>query len=930
MAANPSGPVDNNATVLPEVVVTGSNFPQALDALAIPVDVIDSKVMEESGVNADTLDILRKVAPNIEGTGQENAQNGPGGTFGGAGIAVNGLLTLVLVDGRRVVNDPSGAAGGGQFVDLNLIPPAAIDHIEILEEGASAVYGSDALGGVVNIILKKDFSGWEADSHYGISDNAGHYAERSASLIGGVRTGTSSLTFAFDYAQHDAIFLNERSYSNPVHLSYNYDGVVDIYDVASGNDSYYALAPGINAPPGGGKYTINQLVAQGVYQPKTPEQVLDGFNAANNATLSGFLKRFSATANLEHQIMGRRLVLFSSVMAAHTDTWSQQNAEPNFPYVQDAYIDENFVYGFSPPPPGTGYVAITSPSNPFSPAFINQAGDGQSGEIVTAHSRYTQFPERYNNDSDFFRVVGGLRGDVGENFHWEMAANLDRYTLAYTDSNLVNAAAFDTAISDGTLNPFALIQAPGALNGILGTAFINMVSSLDSYDLKVYGNAADLPGGPLGIALGASYLREGLSALPDIGSLANSVGESQGWEYAYTFNSFSTERVVSSAFVELEVPVTSPGQKIPGAHAITVDGAVRYDSYSGTVGATTNPQVSLSWAPIDSQFKLRASAGTSFVAPLLYALYGPVSTSQLYPITYSVYNGNGALASGQFNGTSGSNPELKPYTAKTWSAGFIFTPDKIRGLSITADFINLTARGFEGTLPPSLIVQSVESLGTASPYAGDVHFGGPNGSPVTAPGSISSHAPQEIYVTGTLVNLGASPECLTNIKFAYVRAFPDIGTFDLSSFWTGVQRLSYQSDPTQPYYSFVGEVSQFGGTAPRWASYTTLDWSCHGAAAFVGLSYTEGLTDVGVGGGDPTGYTHVGAYNQYDVGVSYDFAHFAELRCLRGLKLTVGVNNLFDRTPPLAPNVYPLVNTALAAYDGGIGRLFYINGKYKF
>jgi len=927
--ASPPAPA-SDATVLPDVVVTGSNLPQALDALSVPVAIIDSKVMEESGVDFDTLDILRKVSPNIGGTGEENAQNGGNGTYGGAGAAVNGLLSLVLVDGRRVVNDPSGAVNGGQFVDLNLIPPAAIDHIEVLEDGASAIYGSDALGGVINIILKKNYNGWESDAHYGYSDNTGHYSERAASLVGGVSNDTTSITIGLDYAQHDAIFLKDRGYSNPVNVTYNYSGVIDIYDEASGSDDFYQLAPGVNAPPGGGAYTIGQLVSQGIYVPKTPTQVLDGFNAANNITLIGYLKRYSALANMEHRIFGNHLVAFSSVIAAHTTTWSEQDGQPNFPYVQDAYVDNDLYWGFTPAPPGTSIVPVTAPSNPFSQAFVDQAGDGQSGEIITAHSRFTQYPKPFQNDSDMFRILGGLRGDIGENIHWEMAANLDRYGLAYTNTNLINASAFNAAIVDGTINPFAITQAPGALDGVLGTAFVNMVSTLESYDAKVYGSLINLPAGPLGIAVGGSYLREGLSAVPDAGSLANSAGESQGWEYAYTFIAFSSERVVSSAFAELEIPITSPTQGIPGAHALSIDGAVRYDGYNGTVGDTTNPEMSLSWAPINDQLKVRASAGTSFVAPLLYTLYGPVSTGALYPITYTVYNGNGAQETSVFNGTSGSNPELKPYTAKTWSVGFVLTPKRVPGLSITADFIDFVARGFEGTLPPNIIVQSVESLGPASPYADDVHYDGPNGPTVTAPGGISNHSPQQIYVTGTLVNLGASPECLTDIKIDYSHAFPTIGKFDIASSWTGIQRLTYQLDPTDAFYSYIGKVSDNVGSVSRWNSYSTFDWSKHGLDAFLGITYVEGATDVGVGGSDESDFTHVGAYNQYDLGLSYDFSHIRTHSWLHGLKATVGVNNVFDRTPPLAPNIYPLTNADIGGYDGAIGRMFYVNAKYVF
>src|ERR1039458_9137149 len=142
--------------VLQKYVVTGSNIPMAADAVAIPVATIDAQIMDLSGVNSDTLDILRKVAPNISGIGQENAQISTASNFGGASVNIKGLPTLVLVDGRRVANDPAESTGGFQFVDLNVISPAAIDHIEVLQDGASAIYGSDAIGGVINIILKKN------------------------------------------------------------------------------------------------------------------------------------------------------------------------------------------------------------------------------------------------------------------------------------------------------------------------------------------------------------------------------------------------------------------------------------------------------------------------------------------------------------------------------------------------------------------------------------------------------------------------------------------------------------------------------------------------------------------------------------------------------------------------------------------------------
>ena len=142
--AEVTAPASSNEepTKMEQYVVTGSNIPQAADALSIPVAIIGSSVMEDSGIAADTLDLLRKVAPNISGIGSENAQIATASNFGGASVNIKGLPTLVLVDGRRVANDPAEATGGSQFVDLNLIPPAAIDRVEVLEDGASAIYGS--------------------------------------------------------------------------------------------------------------------------------------------------------------------------------------------------------------------------------------------------------------------------------------------------------------------------------------------------------------------------------------------------------------------------------------------------------------------------------------------------------------------------------------------------------------------------------------------------------------------------------------------------------------------------------------------------------------------------------------------------------------------------------------------------------------------
>ena len=253
---------DQTPVVLEKYVVTGSNIPQAADALAIPVATFDIQAIENSGVAADTLDLLRKVAPNISGIGQENAQISTSSNFGGASLTIKGLPTLVLLNGRRVANDPAESTGGFQFVDLNMIPIAAVERFEVLDNGGSAVYGSDAIGGVINIILKTNYNGWEIGTHYGISTSAGRYEERSGYLVGGVSNDKSSITVSFDYAQHNDLFLASRPYTNPIYGTYTPPGgAIEVYDNTSGTDNFYQLVSGVAAPPGGGGYTLNQLIA---------------------------------------------------------------------------------------------------------------------------------------------------------------------------------------------------------------------------------------------------------------------------------------------------------------------------------------------------------------------------------------------------------------------------------------------------------------------------------------------------------------------------------------------------------------------------------------------------------------------------------------------------------------------------------------------
>lgn len=234
---------DDGTVKMEKFTVTGSFIPSAAEALALPVTTFGDQDITYSGEHSDTLNLLRKIAPSISGFGAENGTIRTADTYGGATISNHGMQTLLLIDGRRAATSSAEAVGGTQFVDVNMIPAAAIDRIEVLQDGSSATYGSDAVGGVINIILKKNYNGWEAGTHYGVATDTGHYTEREAYITGGVSNGKTSILISADYAKHDPIMFSQRPYTNPYYATEYYPGIIDVYNIATGNDEDYQLNP---------------------------------------------------------------------------------------------------------------------------------------------------------------------------------------------------------------------------------------------------------------------------------------------------------------------------------------------------------------------------------------------------------------------------------------------------------------------------------------------------------------------------------------------------------------------------------------------------------------------------------------------------------------------------------------------------------------
>src|SRR5437016_11858787 len=261
-----------------EVVVTGSLLPTTPDQVAVPIITLDAKTMEQNGVTTNALEMLRKSVPAFAGrsnAGTSNANNDNQRTGGGSQLQLRNLPTLVLINGRRVAIHAIAGTNGKNFVDVNQIPAAAIDHIEVLTDGASSIYGSDAIGGVVNFITKSDTQGVKAGGRFGSA--SGDYRERSAYLTGGTEIAGFGITATGSYSKTNPLFQDTRSFTSPLYgRTSNLPGTVNVGSSIPGA----ILAPGLNSPsqtnPTGAAATassVNQLIANGTYIATPPGAV---------------------------------------------------------------------------------------------------------------------------------------------------------------------------------------------------------------------------------------------------------------------------------------------------------------------------------------------------------------------------------------------------------------------------------------------------------------------------------------------------------------------------------------------------------------------------------------------------------------------------------------------------------------------------------
>ena len=950
-------------------VVTGSNIPTAADAVAVPVTIINRDEIERTGLASNLLEVAQARMPSFAGSGNLGATNGnvSGGsaTTGGSQLSLRNLPTLLLLDGRRLPESGASARGGRSFVDVNQIPLAAIRSMEVLTDGASAIYGSDAVGGVVNVKLKHDFEGLEIGGRYARSTREGDYTQRSVYVVGGARTGRLSLTLSFSKSDITPLFQSDRPFSNPQRgKSATISGALGQSSTAFPTAF---LRTGLNSPslvtptgPAAVFANLNELVASGIYQASSVQPIADTFDLAPFVTLTIQSRKRALTLAGTYRLIPDRLEFFVEAMDSRSDSWSQQGA-----------------LGI------TTTVPVNAPYNPTRSALF-------------AAFRYTPDVRRAENSALLRRFVGGFRGKLGERLRWEAGYNLNTNRLENSLGGQYYAPNLQLALAGGydangnpqvggryarifrsynappntttlaqwqaALTPansivqpaIDLLARPEGLNpsvfdNIRGATANLFTAGLKQIDARVSGSLLDLPAGPLGAAVGVDFREEDLSGLPDENSFSTGA-TSRRWQNGNFFDPIARRRTIEAGFAEIRVPVTAERMGVPALRLLELSAAYRYENYSDA-GPSRVPKYGVRWRPFGDEITVRGTYSEAFVAPSLFALFGPTTEGATAAGVIQTVFGVPGFARQR----SGANPDLKPSTAKTSSFGVVYSPRAIPRLTLGFDLIEVRQRSLVGVAGAANILGSVDASGPRSPFASQVAIGNfptspdpslPTPAPVTSAGQLSALlrsgvSPNVVFVTDSRINIAGQRLKAVDLSANYEFPKSEFGRLNVSTAGTFFLDYQFQALPTQSYYEYAGHVTTLAegqGTIPGVKWFTASVWSRGSWSATLNHTYVSSVVDLGAGGIIFAGSTSlrriaVPAYQSWDTSISRSFRNLTLPgggRITAALKVTLGVNNLTDRMPPSAPQAFGGdVGADLATYNP-VGRLWYLSTSLKF
>lgn len=922
------------AIQMAELRVLGSRIRQTESAGPSPVSTYDREYIRSTGAFtlADFLNQLPQTYSGI-GSGRGSSPNelnpefgqrtetssppfnfvlgssaAPAAQTGVSGVSLRGLgsgSTLVLVDGRRATQSGAGNRGTDTrqgFVDLNTIPLGMIERVEVITDGASAIYGADAVAGVINIVLKKNYSGTEINGGFRTAEHGGG-RERNASILQGFSYGKLSGSISIEYFDRQNLKASERSFSkNQNHTAIPAGTLLSTGAVQFGRDfrllwgypaviqaSGGTVAGTFNAIPGVRVVLTpegaTQTPAVGQFTPVTtpvPPATIVNASGQRRTNTAAFLdlipetERKGLNANFNYKINDR------------LDAYAGFRTTENKSHMQ-AQLSANSITG------GFGTAAVQQAAfNPF-----NQ--NVQVGMILLEFGPESQ---RVRTLSD--AANAGVRGQFGKTWQYDLSGTWENQKVRQVTRNY-NGAGFASLLNSTTqaFNPYIDARAPGApsqaplLETLAVYPTLRSESTSNAVDFSADGDLFDFWGGPVKMAFGASIRRDEVDS--------TSISFSSAAVPVATVAALSGGQDSKAFYAEFSVPVVGKENARPAAmiHRLDLQLAGRTEEvgpFSKSV-----PKLGVSWAPFKSLL-VRGSWSEGFRAPGVteYLVVAPNFTSSLTDPRRTPPNTTGVTVS------RGSNPNSGPEDSENSFAGLVYEPAFAKGLNIQANFYATVQKDVLQVLSAQTIVNN-EALfpgrvTRAAPDATDTALG--------QPGRITA-------VSTIFANFGRVENRSADITVDYTLPWEDFGRWRLNFAASTTLKATRQLAPGQPPVVLEDDTA----SPPKWRINASLFWRKGNWNASAFLWYVDGFRSNSAGNNLVQNNTAVVYYptpavTKLDLRAAYEFKDGVWRGYGKGLRLGVGVNNVFDKEPPFSDTVW--------GFNAGIHSQLILGRAYEF
>ena len=852
------------------VEITGSNIKRSIsDESALPVTVFNAKELREAGVTSAE-GVIQRIASSQSTMGSSQVIGS--GTQGKSNANLRGLganKTLVLLNGRRI----AAFAFDSSTTDLNAIPFAAIDRIEVLRDGASAIYGTDAIGGVINFITRNDYQGGSVSGEYTSPQHKGGIDKR-ATVSGGfgdLNKDNYNIFAVLDWRQSDKIRAGDRPFAAT--------GVIPERGVS--------LTSGTSFPANftQGSFAGNPSRAGGCAPPAS---------LALRSTTCRY--DYTSAIDLQPDVEQKTFMTRGSI-----------NLGAGHKASLEYYRTEAETISRVAPDPVTGLVM--TPSNPFFPRTY--AGIDPTRNITVGLRMVPAGQRESTSNTVGQRAVADISGviagwDYRSGLFWTESSGTDAVTNGY-----VNKSRIQAGITSGVLNPFGA-QTQAGLDLIEAAKAKGMSQSAKGNSKGVDVHASrelfSLAGGAAAVSFGGEFRKETyrndtvdaiVLNVPSLGRDAYHV---------------SGDRNVAALSAEMILPVTK---------ALEVQLAARYDRYSD-FGGTFNPKIGFLFKPVANVFA-RGSYNTGFRAPSLDEVYGPQAVS----FTADAYNDpllcpNGKVAAGgvetrdcgqQAQLKSGGNRALKPEKSTTFTLGIGFEPTK--GVVLTADYWKIELKNQISAFPEQAIFSDPTRY--ASRYFRCNQLTAAVQTTLDRCQNEFANSNAIGYVLALNDNLGGVKTDGIDVSAAYAFAMGTAGNFNVSLNSTWVHNYDYQRIVTDV---FIPSVGRYVDANPvfRWQHVLGLGWNRGALAAQLNVRHKTGYTDQNqVAAGFEN---EVKAYTLVDVSGTWSG--------MKNLAVTLGVKNLFDTKPPFSNQGTVFQKGFDPRFTDAVGRAYMLRAAYNF